>query len=72
MADDLYNPIGFSKIDGYPHDITEKAIDKLLSFQGNSAISAKTHLNAFKSVLHKSSGRHEYVHIELIVLLLET
>jgi len=29
MANDLFNPLDFSVIAGYPHDLPEKAIDKL-------------------------------------------
>ena len=39
----IYDPCDFSNINGYPHAILEKAIEKLPSFQGNNAISAKNH-----------------------------
>jgi hypothetical protein len=34
--DEINRPFNFTNIQGYPHDILEKAIEKLPSFQGNN------------------------------------
>ena len=39
--DNYYRPCDFSKIVCYPHEVPEKAIDKLPSFQGDNVTSAK-------------------------------
>jgi hypothetical protein len=36
--DDLYKPIDFSAISGYPHLIPEKAIENLPCFQNDNVI----------------------------------
>ena len=41
--DNYYGPCDFSKIVGYPHEVPEKAVDKLPSFQGDNVTSAKAH-----------------------------
>jgi hypothetical protein len=45
-------PLNFAAIQGSPHQIPEKAIDKLPTFQGNNAISAKSHILSFDSVFN--------------------
>jgi hypothetical protein len=40
----LLAPLNFAAIQGAPHAIPDKAIDKLPTFQGNNAISAKPHI----------------------------
>ena len=42
-----YRPCDFSKIVGYPHEVPEKAVDKLPSFQGDNVTSAKAHIRNF-------------------------
>ena len=42
--DDYFSPLDSSNINGYPHAIPEKAIEKLTSFQGNNAITVKAHI----------------------------
>ena len=51
--EDLYKPCDFSSIHGYHHAIPDKALEKLPSFQGNNAISAKTHLRNFSACIAK-------------------
>ena len=51
--EDLYKPRDFSSIQGYPHAIPDKALEKLPSFQGNNAISVKTHLRNFNACIAK-------------------
>ena len=43
---DYFKPLGFTQIAGEPRAIPDKAIEKLPSFQGNSAITATAHLQA--------------------------
>ena len=43
-VDAIYKPCDFSNIQGSPHIIPNKALEKLPSFQGNNAISAKAHI----------------------------
>jgi hypothetical protein len=40
----LLRPLNFAAIQGAPHAIPDKAIEKLPSFQGNNAVSAHSHL----------------------------
>jgi hypothetical protein len=40
-------PLNFATIQGSPHTVPEKAIDKLPTFQGNNAISVKSHILNF-------------------------
>ena len=42
--DAIYQPCDFSNIQGYPHPIPDKALEKLPSFQGNNVVSAKPHV----------------------------
>jgi hypothetical protein len=51
--DDYFSSLDFFAINGYPHDLPEKAIEKLPSFQGNNAVSAKSHPKAFYSCINK-------------------
>jgi hypothetical protein len=43
----FFSPLNFAAIQGSPHDVPEKAIDKLPIFHGNNAISASTHITSF-------------------------
>ena len=45
--DAIYQPCDFSNIQGYPHPIFDKALEKLPSFQGNNVVSTKAHLQNF-------------------------
>jgi hypothetical protein len=70
--DDIYKPLGFSQINGAPHDIPEKAIDSISTFQRNNVVSAFNHLAKFKSVTFRASGaRHLDVTMKLFALSLE-
>ena len=44
---ELFAPCDFTNINGYPHNIPDKTIEKLPSFQGNNAISATSHVKSF-------------------------
>jgi hypothetical protein len=69
----IYAPCDFSAINNYPHAIPEKAIEKLPSFQGNNAISAKMHVKSFMRCINKWCAAHDYedVKMKLFVLSLE-
>jgi hypothetical protein len=69
----IYNKCDFTAINNYPHALPEKAIEKLPSFQGNNAISAKMHIKAFMRCTNKWCAAHDYedVKMKLFVLSLE-
>jgi hypothetical protein len=66
-------PLNFAAIQGYPHQIPEKAIDKLPVFQGDNATSAKSHISKFEMCLTKFCRGHteEDVKMTLFVYSLE-
>jgi hypothetical protein len=70
---DLLRPCNFINIQGAPHSIPDKAIEKLSSFQGNNAISARSHiLNVNLCVSKWCNGHnHEDVKMTLFVYSLE-
>ena len=47
----FFKPIDFSQIAGAPHAIPGDAVKKLPTFQGNNAITAKSHLRKFEKHL---------------------
>ena len=69
----LLAPLNFAAIQGAPHAIPDKAIDKLPTFQGNNAISAKSHILNFNLCIGKWCRGHEeeYVKMTLFVYSLE-
>ena len=71
--EDLCKPCDFSNIVGYPHDLPDKAIEKLPSFQGNNAVSAKSHITKFNLCLAKWCNAHNFedVKMRLFILSLE-
>lgn len=73
--DDLFAPFDFNAIVGYPHALPEKALEKLPTFLGNNAISAKTHLKAFSLCINKwcnaAQHNHQDVKMKLFALSLE-
>ena len=70
---DLFKPLDFTTIAGYPHQIPDKATEKVPSFHGNDAITAKSHLLFFVQCYAK--WRHnvnfEDVKMRLFALSLE-
>jgi hypothetical protein len=66
-------PLNFATIQGSPHQVPEKAIDKLPIFQGNNAISAKTHILNFNICVERYCRGHdeEDVKMTLFVYSLE-
>jgi len=72
MVDDLFLPLDFSAIVGYPHDLPEKAIDKLPIFRGNNVVSARSHVRAFGTLLSRWARQpHEDMKMKLFALSLE-
>ena len=71
--DAIYQPCDFSNIQGYPHPIPDKDLEKLPSFQGNNVVSAKTHVRNFSLCISKWCNAHNYedVKMKLFVLSLE-
>jgi hypothetical protein len=69
----IYDPCDFSNINGYPHAISKKPIEKLPSFQENNAISVKVPVQSFMRCINKWCTAHDYedVKIKLFVLSLE-
>jgi len=67
------SPLNLVAIQGAPHDVPEKAIDKLPIFHGNNAISAKSHIASFDKCLLKYCKGHnkEDVKMTLFVFSLE-
>lgn len=70
---DIYEPLNFANIQGYPHNLPNISIDKLLAFQGNNAISVKNHLYAFHTWWAKFTNAHNYEDVQMkrFVLTLE-
>jgi hypothetical protein len=67
--DDLYKPIDFSAISGYPHLIPEKAIENLPCFQSNN-INARRHVQRVSHCFNKwcCNTLYEDVGMKLFIL----
>jgi hypothetical protein len=67
------SPLNFVAIQGAPHDVPQKAIDKLPIFQGNNAISANSHISSFHRCVEKycRGQNEEDVKMTLFVYYLE-
>jgi hypothetical protein len=70
---DLLRPCNFINIQGYPHPIPDKAIEKLHGFQGNNVVSARTHILNFNLCVSKwcNGHNHEDIKMTLFVFSLE-
>ena len=72
---ELFKPLDFSQIAGAPHDISNDAIKKLPIFEGNNAITAKSHIRKFDkhlvSYYNDVASNHEDVKMKLFALSLE-
>ena len=70
-----FKPLDITQIAGQPHAIPNKAIEKLPTFQGNSAITSTTHLQAiskcFFSWVKDVAQQHDDVYMKLFSLSLE-
>jgi len=73
--DDYFSPLDFSAINGYPHAILEKEIEKLPSFQGNNVVTAKSHIKVFSLCINKrcsgATHNHQDIKMKLFALSLE-
>jgi hypothetical protein len=71
--DDLYKPCDFTAINGYPHAILEKALEKLPSFKVTMPLVLKhiSRLFRFVSINGVCAHNHEDVKMKLFVLSLE-
>ena len=69
----LLKPLDYSVVIGQPHNIPDKAIEKVPSFHGNDAITGKSHLLAFTQSYNKWSHNvnHEDVKMRLFTLSFE-
>jgi hypothetical protein len=67
------SPLNFAAIQGAPHDVPEKAIDKLPIFHGNNAITANSHISSFHRCVDKYCRGHneEDVKMTLFAFSLE-
>ena len=72
---EFYKPLDFSQIAGAPHDIPNDAIKKLPIFEGNNAITAKSHIRKFDkhldSYCNDAAHNHEDVKMKIFALSLE-
>jgi hypothetical protein len=67
------SPLNLATIQGSPHDVLKKSIDKLPIFHGNNVISARSHIASFDKCLLKYCKGHneEDVKMALFVFSLE-
>ena len=49
----LFKPLDYSVVIGQPHNIPDKAIEKIPSFHGNDVVTAKSHLLGFTQCYNK-------------------
>ena len=72
---ELFTQLNFTQIAGQPHDIPEKAIDKLMTFNGTDAsISAEQHIRNFSrhcGSYVRDIDKHEDVYMTLFALSLD-
>jgi len=68
MGDPLI-PCNFDNIQGYPHPIPNKAIEKLHAFQRNNVFSAKTHILNFNMCILKWCNGHNYEYVKMSLFL---
>jgi hypothetical protein len=68
--DDLYRPIDFSEINGYPHVIPERALQKLPCFQGSNVVDARRHVMFVSHCFYKwcHNARHEDIGMKLFIM----
>ena len=75
LMSDFFKPLEFSQIAGAPHAILGDAVKKLPTFQGNNAMTAKSHLWKFEKHLVSycidAANDHDDVKMKLFSLSLE-
>jgi hypothetical protein len=62
-------PLNFAAIQGAPHTVLEKAIDKLPTFQGNNAISARSHIPNFQMCVERYCRGHDEEDVKMTLFL---
>lgn len=65
IMNDLLAPCNFTNINSYPHNVPNKAIEKLSSFQGNNAISVASHVNNFNVCIFKWCNIVNYANVKM-------
>jgi hypothetical protein len=72
MGDPL-SPCNFINIQGYPHVVPDKVVEKLFAFQGNNVVSATSHITKVNMCILKWCSGHdeEDVKMKLFVYSLE-
>ena len=71
---DLFSPCNFANIQGYPNGLPNNGMERLPTFQGNNAVSAKAHLFAFAGWWNKFAvlnNDFEDVKMKLFILTFE-
>ena len=70
---EFFTQLNFTQISGQPHDIPEKAIDKIMAFNGTDAsTSAEQHLRYFSKhcgAYVRGTDKHENVYMTLFLYL---
>jgi hypothetical protein len=68
--DDLYRPIDFSAISGYPHIIPENALQNLPCFQSNNIVDARRHVKKVSHCFNKwcCNSLYEDIKMKLFIL----
>jgi hypothetical protein len=62
-------PLNFAAIQGAHHTVPEKSIDKLPTFQGNNAISAKSHILNFRMCVEIYCGGHDEENVKMTLFV---
>ena len=72
---EFFTQLNFTQITGQPHDVPEKAIDKLMTFNGTDAsTSAEQHIKQFSrhcGSYVEGTDQHEDVYMTLFALSLD-
>jgi hypothetical protein len=63
------SPLQLAAIQGSPHDVPEKAIDKLPIFHGNNAISVKSHIASFDKCVEKYCKGHNEKDVKMTLFV---
>jgi hypothetical protein len=67
---ELNMSLNFENIQGYPHDILEKAIEKFPISQVNNVVSTINHWRNFKNMVTKISPNHNDIKMRLFAFYL--
>jgi hypothetical protein len=64
MGDPL-SPCNFANIQGYPHLVPDKVVEKLPASQGNNDVSARSHIVNFNMCILKWCNGHDYEDVKM-------